>query len=313
MYINSIARYVPAKVLGNEHFAQTCGISNEWIVERTGILERRMCPEGENTNTMGFEAVNSLIDKLGYKPAFDLIIGATYTPYDTVVTLGHYVQHHLGIANIPTLSVSTACSSILNAFEIVEGYFATGKATRALIVGSEHNTAYFDDTDKVSGPLWGDGAVAFSITKERQHDFDMEVKYIHTAGAATVGKATQAVYLRPWEGVFPMPNGRDVFIHACEFMYHECKRILEKFQLTIEDIDYFIPHQANLRISRHVAKELELPEEKLVLNTHKYGNTGCCGFGIGFAETLPSIQKGNKIMVAVFGGGYSVGSMFIQA
>jgi len=313
MFINGVARYVPEKVLTNDHFFRTSGVTDEWIRERTGIVERRMAADGENANTMGLSAVNGLLDQTKGRSDFNLIIGATYTPYDTVVTLGHYIQHHLGIPDIPTLSTSTACSSVLNAIEIVEGYFATGKASRALVVGSEHNTAYFHDDDKVSGPLWGDGAVALSISKERLSDGDLEIRSLLTGGAATVGKATEAVYLRPWEGVFPMPVGRDVFINACEYMTRVSREMLDKFSLGINDIDYFIPHQANLRISHYVAKQLGLPEEKLVSNIERYGNTGCCGFGIGLAEAYPGFKKGDKILVAVFGGGYSFGAMLIEA
>jgi 3-oxoacyl-[acyl-carrier-protein] synthase-3 len=314
MFINSIAHYLPSKILDNNHFYVSCGITSEWIIERTGIYERRMCPENENTNTMAIQAVDKLLENLNSTHTdFDLIIGATYTPYDTVVTLAHAVQHHLQLHNIPVVSVSTACSSVLNALEIAEGYFAAGKATKALIVGSEHNTAYFNDTDKVSGPLWGDAAVAFSVSNHRQFETDLEIKHLNTGGGATRGKAIEAVYLRPWEGVFPMPHGRDVFIHACEYMYDQSIKTLQKFNLTINDIDFFIPHQANLRISKRVAEELQLPSYKLVVNTHKYGNTGCCGFGIGFSETLSQIKKGNRILVSVFGGGYSYGTMLLEA
>lgn len=313
MYINAIAHYLPSKILDNNHFNKTCGITSEWIEQRTGILERRICEEGENTNTMAIAVTDLLTKKLGL-PEYDLIIGATYTPYDTVFTVAHAVQRHLNLPAIPTISLSTACSSLLNAFEVAEGYFAIGKAKRALIVGSEHNSAYFDDTDRVCGPLWGDGAVAFSVSKEKLLDQDMSVAYLKTAGAATEGKASVAVSLRPWEGgTLVMPNGRDVFIYACNFMYDESIKLLQASNLTIEDIDFFVPHQANLRISKHVGEQLKLPEEKLVLNTDKYGNTGCCGFGIGLSEILPQIRKGHKILVVVFGGGYSYGSMLIQA
>lgn len=314
MYINGVARYVPERVLPNSHFLETCGLSDEWIRERTGIIERRMAGDEENANTMGLAAVQELLKQPGMESArFDLIIGATYTPYDTVVTLGHYIQHALQLHDIPTLSISTACSSVLNAIEVAEGYFATGKATRALIVGSEHNTAYFHDDDRVSGPLWGDGAVAISVSKAQIADRDMKITYLKTGGAATVGKATESVFLRPTEGVFLMPNGRDVFINACEYMTRNSREALAATHLTIEEIDYFIPHQANLRISLHVAKELHLPEGKMVSNIERYGNTGCCGFGIGLAETYAKIKKGDKILVSVFGGGYSFGSMVIEA
>lgn len=317
MYINGVASYLPSKVLPNSFF-ETCGITDEWIKGRTGIEERRMCTEAENANTMGIEAVKNLLTILKEdgeeSPGqnFDLIIGASYTPYDTVATLAHQVQHFLKIPDVPTLYVSTACSSVLNAIEIAEGYFALGKAKRALIVGSEHNTGYVDLKDKVSGPLWGDGAVAFAISKERVKEGDLEIKHISTGGAAHTPKAIKAVYLQPIEHYFPMADGRDVFINACVYMERESRRVLEKFSLNVDQIDYYIPHQANHRISLHVVRELGMDESKLVANIQKYGNTGCCGFGIGVAETWNKFKKGDKILSIVFGGGYSFGAMYMQ-
>ncbi len=312
MYINGVASYLPSKVLPNSFF-ETCGITDDWIKGRTGIEERRMCAEGENANTMGIEAVKNLITLLKEDGQnFDLIIGASYTPYDTVATLAHQVQHFLKIPDVPTLYVSTACSSVLNAIEIAEGYFALGKAKRALIIGSEHNTGYVDLKDKVSGPLWGDGAVAFAISKERMNDGDLEIKHISTGGAAHTPKAIKAVYLQPIEHYFPMADGRDVFINACVYMERESRRVLEKFNLDVDQINYYIPHQANHRISLHVVKELGMNESKLVANIQKYGNTGCCGFGIGVAETWNEFKKGDKILSIVFGGGYSYGAMLME-
>lgn len=323
MYINGVATYLPSKVLPNSYFTDNCGITDEWIRSRTGIEERRICPEGENANTMGIEAVKNLlvqlketgesfIDDRTPRKKFDLIIGASYTPYDTVATLAHQVQHYLQVPDVPTLYVSTACSSVLNAIEIAEGYFALGKATRALIIGSEHNSGYVDLNDKISGPLWGDGAVAFSISKEKLSDRDIQIKHISTGGAAHTPKATKAVYLQPIEHHFPMADGRDVFINACVYMERESRRVLEKFGLSIDQIDYYIPHQANHRISLHVIRELGMSEAKLVANIQKYGNTGCCGFGIGVAETWSKFKKGDRILSIVFGGGYSFGAMLME-
>jgi len=313
MYINGVASYLPSKVLPNSYFTDTCGITDEWIRSRTGIEERRICPEGENANTMGIEAVKNLLSLLKDDgQGFDLIIGASYTPYDTVATLAHQIQHYLKVADVPTLYISTACSSVLNAIEIAEGYFALGKATRALIVGSEHNSGYVDMKDKVSGPLWGDGAVAFSISKERLNEGDLHIKHISTGGAAHTPKSIKAVYLQPIEHYFTMADGRDVFINACSYMARESRKVLEKFNLAIDQIDHYIPHQANHRISLHVVNDLGLDESKLVANIQRYGNTGCCGFGIGVAETWSKFKKGDKILSIVFGGGYSFGAMLME-
>lgn len=313
MYINGVASYLPSKILTNSYFTEKCGVTDEWIKERTGIEERRICSEHENANTMGIEAVKNLLAQLNEDGKnFDLIIGASYTPYDTVATLAHQVQHFLGIPDVPTLYISTACSSVLNAIEIVEGYFALGKATRALVIGSEHNSGYFDENDKISGPLWGDGSVAFSISKERLNEGDLKIKHISTGGAAHTPKATKAVYLHPIEHDFPMADGRDVFINACIYMERESRRVLEKFNLSINQIDYYIPHQANHRISLRVVNQLGLDESKLIANIQKYGNTGCCGFGIGLAETWNKFTPGDRILSIVFGGGYSYGAMLME-
>jgi len=302
---------LPEQVVGNEHFTKLNGLSSEWIIERTGIAERRKAAPGENTNTMSVEAVKQLQEKIDLSDA-DLIIGATYTPHDTIATLAHVVQHHLGIADIPVVSISSACSSLLNAIEIVEGYFALNKAKRAIVVVSEHNTAYNNDQDKVSGHLWGDGSSALLITKERQSDQDFEILTILTGGAAHTGKAVEAVVLKPLEQGVIMPHGRDVFINACTYMPKASLQALEKCGLTLNDVDYVLPHQANLRISRNVMKTLDLPEEKLISNIQRLGNTGCAGCAIALSENWNQFLDGEHIVVTVFGGGYSYGAMIIK-
>jgi 3-oxoacyl-[acyl-carrier-protein] synthase-3 len=240
-----------------------------------------------------------------------LIIGATYTPHDTVATLAHHMQRRLGIHDVPTMTVTTACSSVLNAFEIVEGYFAIGKAARALIIGSEHNSAFIDEHDAQSAPLWGDGSVAFDVTKTRSDDSLFRIDYLRTGGAATAGKATEAVNLYTRGSGIPMSHGTDVFVHACNYMEREARRALEWAGLTIADIRYVVPHQANLRISLRLAKSIGLPLEKLISNVDRYGNTGCCGFGIALSETVAALKRDDRVLTVVFGGGYSFGSMLL--
>lgn len=311
MYIHAVSHYLPSQVIGNEHFTQLNGLSSEWIIERTGITERRKAAPGENTNTMSVEAVQHLQTKADLTTV-DLIVGATYTPHDTIATLAHVVQHHLGIADIPVVSISSACSSLLNAIEIVEGYFALNKASRALVVVSEHNTAYNNDQDKVSGHLWGDGSAALLITKERQSEADFKVLSLLTGGAAHSGKAVEAVVLKPLEQGVIMPFGRDVFINACTYMPKASQQALERCDLTLENVDYVLPHQANLRISRNVMNTLGLPETKLISNIERLGNTGCAGCAIALSENWTMFQPSQHIVITVFGGGYSYGAMVIK-
>lgn len=311
MFIHAVSHYLPEQVVGNDHFTQLNGLSDEWITTRTGISERRKASPDENTNTMSVGVVSLLQAKTDLS-SVDLIVGATYTPHDTIVTLAHAIQHHLGIADIPTVSVSSACSSLLNAIEIVEGYFALGKASRALVVVTEHNTAYYNEEDTISGHLWGDGAAALLITKERQAEGDFTIRGLLTGGAAHAGKAVEAVVLQPLVKGVIMPYGRDVFQNACIYMPKASLQILERYGLTAANVDYVLPHQANLRISRNVMHTLGLPEEKLLSNIQYLGNTGCAGCAIALSENWDSFKKGERIVVTVFGGGYSYGAMLIE-
>ena len=313
MFIHGVGRYLPELIINNEHFTQLNGLSDEWIVSRTGIQERRKAAVGENSHTMGIAATQNLFENIDTdKSVIDLIVGATYTAYDTIVTLGHAIQHFINVPDIPVVTISSACSSLLNAIEIVEGYFALGKASNALVVVSEHNTAYNNETDTVSGHLWGDGAATLLICKERQSEEDIEIKGVITGGAATSGKATEAVVLRPNDRGVIMPFGKDVFINACTYMPKVSKQILEKCKVSIEEIDFVIPHQANHRISLNVMETLGLRLDKLISNIQYLGNTGCAGCAIGISEHWNSFEKGNKIIVTVFGGGYSFGAMLLE-
>ena len=313
MFIHGVGRYLPELIINNEHFTQLNGLSDEWIVSRTGIQERRKAAVDENSHTMGIAATQNLFESIDTdKSVIDLIVGATYTAYDTIVTLGHAIQHFINVPDIPVVTISSACSSLLNAIEIVEGYFALGKASNALVVVSEHNTAYNNETDTVSGHLWGDGAATLLICKERQSEEDIEIKGVITGGAATSGKATEAVVLRPNDRGVIMPFGRDVFINACTYMPKVSRQILEKCNVRIEEIDFVIPHQANHRISLNVMETLGLRLDKLISNIQYLGNTGCAGCAIGISEHWNSFEKGNKIIITVFGGGYSFGAMLLE-
>ena len=313
MYLHHVAAYLPATVVANDHFTRLNGLSSDWIIERTGIRERRRAAPDENTNTMAIEAAERVLREApGIDTAeVDLIIGATYTPHDTIVTLAHAVQHALGVADIPVVSISSACSSLLNAVEIVQGYFALGKARRALVVTSEHNTAYNNEQDTVAGHLWGDGAAALLFTADRLAATDLRVDDVMTAGAATVGKATTAVTLKPLDRDIVMPHGRDVFQYACQYMTLVTEQVLRRHQLTVQDLSYLIPHQANKRISDVVLRNTGLAPERLVSNVETLGNTGCAGAAIGLADTLPRLQPRDRVVVTVFGGGYSYGAMLL--
>lgn len=289
-------------------------MDDETIIRKSGIRNRRRASENENTNTMAVSAVEAGIEKLPYDISeIDLVVGATYSPYDTVGTLAHVIQQKYSIDKAIVFSISSACSSFLNAAEIVEGYFALGKASKALVVNAEHNWAYVNENDPVSAHLWGDGASAVFISKERVTENDHEILSINTEGHAHIGRGPGGVCLKPFDGGIVMPDGRDVYYNAITFMSEKTDGILKSNGFSIDDLSYLIPHQANIRIINNVAETLGFPIEKVVINMTEYGNTGAASSSIGYSEIFSQMKKGELAVVTVFGGGYSSGAMLVRA
>ncbi len=313
MFINTISHYVPELRVPNQHFKDLNGLDDEWIFDRTGIRTRSKAAPDENANTMAVEAVSRALKSLPFDiKEVDLIIGASYTPYDTVATIGHTVQREFGIPEAQVIYISSACSSLVNALEIVEGYFAIGKATRALVIASEHNSMYSDDTCEKSGHLWGDGATALFISDEAIGSKPGEILNIFTRGLGHIGKGTEAVYLRPTEGGLIMPDGRDVFMHACNFMRVALETTLNNCSLTVDDLDFIIPHQANHRIIANLIKQLNIQPKKVFTNIEQLGNTGCASTGICLSQNIDAIPSDSLVGITVFGGGYSAGALLVR-
>lgn len=313
MYINATGYYVPATRVPNEYFLELNGLTSEWITQRTGICSRSKVGEGEGHNSMGLDAIKDALKTLPYDiKDVDLIVSAAYSPYDTVATLAHIAQREFNIENAKAVYASSACSSFVNGLEIIEGYFAMGKASKALIVCSEHNTYYANETDKVCGHLWGDAAVAFFVSKEKVSENDITLKTIYTKGLGHIGKGPEGVCLRPHEEGIIMPDGRDVFMHACKFMIHALENVTEPNGMSINDLDYIICHQANMRIVANVAHQLKMDSSRFLNNIEELGNTGSASAALVLAQNRENLKKGQKIGLTVFGGGYSCGAFLIE-
>ena len=313
MFINATGYYVPEERVPNQHFFELNGLTSEWIEQRTGIKTRSKARPDENINTMGLEAIQNALPKLPYDiKEVDLIVAASYSPYDTVATAAHVAQREFQIQEAKALYLSSACSSFVNALEVVEGYFAMGKATKALIISADKNSAYWNETDPKAGHLWGDAAAAYFISKERVTDHDAEIVEIMTQALACVGKGPDGVHLRPRDGGIDMPEGRDVFVQACTYMPKNAIHLLEKNGYSINDLSYFIGHQANLRIMMNISKQLNLPEEKFLHNIEELGNTGSVSSALVYAQNDARFKKGDLICITVFGGGYSAGACLIK-
>ena len=313
MYINAIGHYIPTYRISNDYFKDLNGLDADWIVQRTGIESRSRCREGENVDTMAFEAVENALPRLPYSiKDVDLIVAAHYCAYDTVGTAAHRVQRKYGIAGAKALYASSACSSFVNGLEIIEGYFAMGKAKRALLICSEHNSYYSNDHDPKAGHLWGDAAVAYFLSAEKESENDLEVLSVYTEGVGHIGAGPDGVMLRPKEGGISMPNGRDVFMYAVKYMQYALERNLENADLKKEDITFFITHQANMRIVKQLARMMDMPMERFLNNIQELGNTGSASAPLVLSQHQDKLKKGDTVSLMVFGGGYSCAAFTVR-
>lgn len=308
-----MGHYVPSARIDNDYFEKVNGLTPDWIIQRTGIYSRSKAAPGENSDSMAIAAIDDAITRLPYDVKdVDLIVAAFYAAYDTVATPAHVAQQHYQIHGAKAVYASAACSSFINGLEIIEGYFASGKATKALLICTEHNTYYSNESDPKAGHLWGDAAVAYFISKERVSENDIEILDVFTEGLGDIGKGPAGVKLRPKEDGITMPDGRDVFIHACKYMIYALNNSLEHTGLKIEDLDKLICHQANKRIVAQVAHQLDKPIDDFLNNIETLGNTGSASAALVLSQNAGNFKKGDKVALMVFGGGYSCGCFIVR-
>ncbi len=313
MFISSTGYYIPEKRILNDYFLKVNGLTSDWIYQRTGIRSRSKATEQETMNMMCGKAVNNAIPGLPYDiKDVDLVIFASYTPSDTVGTTAHVMQREFGIEKAIVFYLSSACSSAINAMEIIQSFFITGKASKALLISADRNSTYANETDPKSGHLWGDAAAAFFFSKDRYSDAEAEVIDIETQGLGHVGYGPNGVYLNPKEGGLLMPKGKDVFMQACTYITQNTKDIVERNGYSLSDLTWFIGHQANMRIINYVVKELGIPEEKSLSNICELGNTGSVSALLVYAQNTTKFKKGDSVCFSVFGGGYSAGACLIR-
>lgn len=313
MYINSMGYFIPETRITNDYFEHINGLTPEWIVQRTGIQSRSKAGPGEDANTMGLAAVEDALTRLPYDiKDVDLIVAASYSALDTVATLAHVAQREYGIEGAKAFYLSAACSSFINGLEVIDAYFKAGLSKKALIICSEHNTYYSNESDPKCGHLWGDAAVAYFVSADRVAPTDKKVLDIFTEGLGHVGKGPAGVRLRPKEDGITMPDGRDVFIHACRYMIHAIDNVLNATSLQISDLSAIICHQANKRIVAQVAHQLELPADKFLNNIEELGNTGSASAPLVLAQNVSRFNEGERVAVTVFGGGYSCGCFIVE-
>jgi 3-oxoacyl-[acyl-carrier-protein] synthase-3 len=313
-YINATGYYIPEKRVPNSYFAALHGKPESWFVQRSGIITRARATDKETIDYMSLKAVENAVRTVPFPIGeVDLIVFASYSPDDTVGTTAHRIQREHGIEGAKVLYVSAACSSAINAVEIIRSFFVSGIASKALLIAADRNSTYADDNDPAHGHLWGDAAVAYFLSTESFGAGDIEIVDVETKGLGHIGSGPDGVYLKPRTDGIGMPNGKDVFNQACTYIEKYSREVLGRNGLSVGDLNWFVSHQANLRIVAHVCKELGLPLERTLNNIEELGNTGCGSSLLSLAQHRDKLKVGDNVVVATFGGGYSVGAMLLKA
>ena len=311
--------YLPEKVLTNDDLAKFIDTSDEWIAARTGIRERHVAAEGETTGDLAYHASVRALEAAGVQASeLDLIVLGTTTPDLVFPSTACLVQHRLGANGCPAFDVNAACTGFVYALTVADKFIRSGAAKTVLVIGAETLTRMVDWKDRTTAVLFGDGAGAVVLKA------DTETGILSTHMHADGGKKELlwnpvgvSVGFKPGEenaGVRIHMSGNDVFKHAVKALDSVVEETLEANGLDRHDIDWLIPHQANLRIIEATAKRLDMPMERVVVTVDKHGNTSSGSVPLALDEAVRTgkVQRGHLVLLEAFGGGFTWGSALLR-
>jgi 3-oxoacyl-[acyl-carrier-protein] synthase-3 len=316
--IIGLGAYLPERVLSNQDLEKIVETSDEWITSRTGMKERRLAAENEFTSDMGYEAAKKALDQSGLKAdEIDLILVATLTPDYVFPSTACLIQDKLGASNAAAMDMQAACSGYIYALSTAKAYVESGVYKNVLIIASEKLSSIVNYEDRNTCVLFGDGASACVVGSSKPG------YVIENVSLGCDGKQSELLILpaggskRPasLETVqagehFIKMEGKEVFKHAVRRMEGAVKKCLDASGLTQKEISWMVPHQANIRIIEALAKRFEVPNDKVYLTIHKYGNTSASSVGIALDELLreKEVKKGERIVLFGFGAGLTWGA-----
>lgn len=305
--ILGIGRYLPGKIVTNKDFEARIDTSDEWIRTRTGIEERRIASEEFDTSNMAYEAAKQALIHANLKAEdLDLILVATVTPDRAFPSVACMIQEQLGAKKAAAMDVSAACAGFMYGMITAEQFIKNKVYKNILVVGVEKLSKITDFNDRNTAVLFGDGAgaVVMGPVSDEKGILAFELGADGTGGKHLYNNDEQHIVM----------NGREVFKFAVRQMGESCVKVLEKAGLGKEDVDFLIPHQANIRIMESARERLELPVEKMSKVVHKYGNTSSASIPIALVEELESgrIKDGDLIVMVGFGGGLTWGAIALK-
>jgi 3-oxoacyl-[acyl-carrier-protein] synthase-3 len=318
--ITAIGGYVPDFVLTNQILETLVDTNDEWITTRTGIKERRILKEdGKGTSYLAIKAAQNLIDKSGLDPKeIDLVIVATATPDMKAASTAAYTATEIGATNAFSFDLESACSSFLYGMSVASSYIETGRYKKVLLIGADKNSSMINYKDRATCIIFGDGggAVLFEPNTEGlgvqdellRSDGSGREFLQATYGGSSYPSTSEAIA----EGKhFVFQEGKTVFKNAVFNMADVTEKILVRNNLVKDDIAWLVAHQANKRIVEATANRIELDEKKVMMNIHKYGNTTSATLPLLLCDYESQLKKGDKLIFAAFGGGFSWGSLYL--
>ncbi len=316
-------KYVPEKVLTNEDLQKMVDTSDEWITERTGIKKRRIAAEKQATSDLAAAAGREALENAGLAATdLDLIIVGTVTPDMAFPATACFVQKALGATKATCFDVSGACSGFLYGLEIARGYIAAGLAENALVIGADKLSGIIDWTDRNTCVLFGDGAGAAVLRPAVEGGGQIISTYSGSNGSldeilnVPAGGSRQPITAANVDSRLNTMKmaGREVYRHAVTTMMAAAKEAIARAGLTIDDIQCFIPHQANLRIIETIAQKLHVPMDRFFVNLTEYGNTSAAAVAMALdeAQRTGRIKRGDHILMVVFGGGLTWASAVVR-
>jgi 3-oxoacyl-[acyl-carrier-protein] synthase-3 len=321
--ITGVGHYTPEKVLTNQDLEKMVDTSDEWITTRTGIKERRILDEGKGSSYMGVKAAKKSLENAGVSAdAIDLIVVATVTPDMFFPSTACLIQEEINAKNAWGVDISGACTGFLYATAMGAQFIESGRYQKVLIIGTDKMSSITDYADRNSCVLFGDAAGAILLEPSENEEFgiiDYILKsdgsgkdYLYMKGGGSLHPATHETVDKGMHYLYQ--DGRNVFKFAVSGMANIAEEILKKYNMTSEEIKLFIPHQANYRIIDSTAKRLRLPDEKVMINIDKYGNTTAATIPLGLSEAYMEgkLEKGDILLLAAFGAGFTWGSMLIR-
>jgi len=313
--ITGLGCYVPERVVTNDELATLVDTNDEWIRERTGIRERRIAADDQALTDLALPAARRALEMAGVEPAsVDLVVVATVTPDMAFPSAGALIADQLGMPDAAAYDLSAGCTGFVYAIVQAHAMLAAGLAERALVVGGDVLSTILDWTDRSTVVLFGDGAGAVVLERVERGGFLGFELGADGGGGSNLWLPGSGSRKFDEPEKFVKMNGREVFKFATRVMVSSAEAILAECGKTVEDVDLYVPHQANVRIIDHAARKLGFPDEKIVVNVERYGNTSSGSIPLALADAAEQgrLEPGTLVLLTGMGAGLTWGSALIE-